>query len=150
LPKNIGPQRLDDPSDEPRERHYQIWEIARRYRVSKTGVRLSFVNEPGVLRLHPPGLARPEISVPASVLARVINRMTVGGAQPTDEEQPYYSIGEIAYEHSFTETRTRKAFANEPGVLRFQPPGAARPVIRVPASVVERVLRRMTVPEPRK
>jgi excisionase family DNA binding protein len=36
--------------------------------------------------------------------------------------------------------------ANEPGVIRFTRPGSKKPVIRVPVSVLDRIVRRAAIP----
>jgi hypothetical protein len=62
-----------------------------------------------------------------------------------------YTIREI-YETRNTPSisMTERVFRNEPGVIRWLPPGGKRARIRVPQSVLDRVLLRMTVPERRR
>jgi predicted DNA-binding transcriptional regulator AlpA len=42
-----------------------------------------------------------------------------------------------------------KLIANEPGVIRFTIPGSKKPVIRVPVSVLDRIIRRSAIPASR-
>jgi hypothetical protein len=78
---------------------------------------------------------------------------TCGADLNASTENParrYLSIQEVAHLYSLAESTVYQAFRNEPGVLRFKPPGYKRAVLRIPEDVVERVIRRCTVPALRK
>jgi hypothetical protein len=62
-----------------------------------------------------------------------------------------YTFREIYAEYNMPSmSMVERLFRNEPGVIRWLPPGGKRAQIRVPQSVVDRVVLRMTVPERRK
>jgi hypothetical protein len=62
-----------------------------------------------------------------------------------------YTIREIYVEYNMPSmSMTLRLFRNEPGTIRVLPPGGKRAQIRVPQSVVDRVILRMTVPERRR
>jgi hypothetical protein len=57
------------------------------------------------------------------------------------------SIREIYHEYNMASmSLTERMFRNEPGVIRMTAPGRKKASIRVPQSVVDRVMLRMTVP----
>jgi hypothetical protein len=66
---------------------------------------------------------------------------------PTAE--PIYTAEEVAERLKLHPSTIRRFFMNEPGVIRFGTPGARhrrpRLVLRIPESVLERVLRQRTV-----
>jgi hypothetical protein len=64
-------------------------------------------------------------------------------------DERMWTIWEFAEKYKISLTRAHKIFRNEPGVIRLMAPGDKRPAIALPDSVVERVVRRMTVPERR-
>ncbi len=60
----------------------------------------------------------------------------------------YFTIHEVAQILAIDDTATYTLLRNEPGVVRLILPGRKRPKIRVPMSVVVRLINRSTVPWP--
>lgn len=68
------------------------------------------------------------------------------------DEQYWYSVKELAYLWNMDDETIRRMFLREPGVIlhRSQTPGKRiYRMIRIPGHVASRVLRRMTVTEPK-
>lgn len=64
--------------------------------------------------------------------------------QFAEETGELLDLGEVAVELKVSRSTARRLVRNEPGVHPLLTPGSSRPMIRVPRSVVERILRRFT------
>src|SRR4051812_17366327 len=69
--------------------------------------------------------------------------------EANSSDEPVFTAEEIGVAKKFHPSTIRKLFAEEPGVIRLGCPGSntRRPyyTLRIPASVVDRVFRRMAV-----
>ena len=67
----------------------------------------------------------------------------------TDTSETVFTADEVAAAKKLHPSTVRRMFLDEPGVIRLGSPGGRyrkqRFILRIPASVVERVFRRMTV-----
>lgn len=70
---------------------------------------------------------------------------------PVTFTEPHYTAKELGAKWHLSAVAIRRAFRNEPGVLRYGRPkkGHQRDYvsIRIPHSVAERVYRRLTIPD---
>ncbi len=141
------------------EKLYGIQEICTLLSLSARRARALFVTEPGVLSFRPPGDQFPDVQVPQSILVRVLRRSAVPGAGADSPENweallngesTLYKIPKLGSSLNIGESKARRQFQHEPGVLHLMGPGDKRPTIRVPSWVLERVLRRSAVPQPLK
>lgn len=139
------------------EKPYSIPKICTILRVSARRARRLFEHEPGVLLFKPPGYGSPDIQVPREVLLRVLHRSAVPGpggstqqewAELLEGNHEVHKIPELGSRFNIGESKARRQFEAEPGVLHLLARGDKRPAIRVPAWVLQRVLRRSAVPEP--
>jgi hypothetical protein len=139
------------------EKPYSLPKICTRIRLSVRRARRLFEHEPGVLLFKPPGYAFPDIQVPKEVLIRVLQRSAVPGPVGSTQQQwaellegnhEVHKIPELGRRFNIGESKARRQFEDEPGVLHLFAPGDERPAIRVPGWVLQRVLRRSAVPVP--
>jgi hypothetical protein len=144
------------PAEKQNQQFYSLLDLVTLLDLPRKCAERLFQDEPGVIRDIPAGYKYPGLTVPKDVLLRVLKRAEVTGPRflPTDWakwlEGPriLHRIPDLGSHFRLGETRARRQFQREPGVLRFSVPGYRREVIRVPNEVVERVLRRSSVPEP--
>ena len=139
------------------EKTYSIPKICAILRLSVRRARRLFEHEPGVLLFKPPGYASPDIQVPKEVLLRVLQRSAVPGLVGSTLQEwggllegnhQVHKVPELGGRFNIGESKARRQFEAEPGVLHLMAPGDKRPAIRVPGWVLQRVLRRSAVPEP--
>ena len=64
--------------------------------------------------------------------------------------EAYFTIHEVAQILAIDDSAAHRLLRNEPGVVRLMLPGSKRPKIRVPMSVIVRLIHRSTVPWPRR
>lgn len=63
---------------------------------------------------------------------------------PTAEIEQHITIAELAEKLSLCVEKTRLMVKDEPGVRKFQLPESKRTFYRIPVSVVDRMLKRVT------
>ena len=62
-------------------------------------------------------------------------------------DDEFLTMNECALRLKVSRSTAHRIFRREPGVERILSPGARRPILRVPSSVFERVLRRSRNPQ---
>ena len=127
------------------QKPYSIPMICAMLRISARRARHLFEQEPGVLLFQPPGYSSPDIQVPKPVLLRVLQRSAVPGPGAAtqrewdsllDGDQGVHKIPSLGSRFNIGESRARRQFENESGVLHLRAPGDKRPSIRIPEWVL--------------
>jgi hypothetical protein len=66
--------------------------------------------------------------------------------QKTQTAEAPLSVSEFAKRLGLKRASAYRILAHEPGVLRILAPGSRKPIVRVPVAVVDRIVRRATIP----